>query len=93
MLLDVGEIAEVAELLREGNDVGVDAYFFVGLVLVPEADILVGHELEVFDHGGDVLGELLVLVGGGRERVRPGERGLYVHVPVGADQLVEGLLA
>ena len=93
LLLELGEIAEVAELLREGNDVAVDAHFLVGLVLVPDADILVGQDLEDLHHVADVVGELLVLVGVAGQRVRPGERGLDVHVPVGADQLVELLLA
>jgi len=93
LLVQVGQVVEVAELLREGNDVGVDTDALIGGVLVAEADVLVGHEREVFDHGDDVLGELLVLVGLGRERAGAGQRGLDVHVPVGADQFVEGLLA
>ncbi len=61
----------------------------MSLVVITEADILVLHDLDIFHHVHDVIYELVILVSSLGEGPCPGKSGLYVHVPEGADELVQ----
>ena len=86
---DLREERLVAQLLGEEDDVGVGADSPVGLVVVPETDIGVTHQVEVPNHVDELVDQLLVLVHVVSQRLGPGEGGLDVHVPEGPDQFIE----
>ena len=88
---DLVEKSLVAELFGEEDDVGVGAHLSVGGVVVPEADVLVSHDVQLFDQSDHVVHQLGVLVRFRRKRPRPGQRRLDVHVPEGADEFPERL--
>ena len=91
---DLREERLVAQLLGEEDDVGVGAHPTVGLVVVPEANVGVSHQVEVPDHVNELVDQLLVLVDVVSQSPGPGEGGFDVHVPEGPDQFIErGFLA
>ena len=87
--LQVEQKFHVADFFGEEDDVGVGAEAPVVFIFVSEPNVFVAEELVFFDHGNDLVAELGVLVGLGREGAGAGEGGFDVHVPEGSDQFAE----
>jgi len=64
----------------------------MGLVIIAEADILIPHYLDIFDHVDDVIYELSVLVGLDGQGASPGKSWFDVHIPEGPDEFFQGWL-